>query len=137
MAMTGYNPSYCIILSADINDEVGRGAVLLSGNDDPVYAYEERVYREDGVWHGGGSSNGPSMGTVWTDDYPDGLCDATFWVDVDPEADGVRVTVADSVRELPSAYGLAVCFVAGVPEDDVVRHRPIVLSYRVRGQWVE
>ena len=112
--------------------------MLLSGHDDPIYPYEERVFRDGEVWLGGNSSNGPTMESVWTDDDADDgdLYDVSFWVDVTPGADAVRVSVDGSIRELPSSHGLAVCFIAGIPEAEVGRHRPTLLARRLGGRWL-
>ena len=77
--------------------------MLLSGNDHPIDPYEERVIRTGGAWHGGNSSNGPMSESVWTEDdaVDSELYDASFWVDVDSEADAVRVAVAGPSGNCP------------------------------------
>jgi hypothetical protein len=135
-ASEGYNPTYFTVLSLDIDGARGCGAVLVSGNDDPIYPYEERVCFSDGKWHGGNSGNGPSRGTSWYEDE-DGdkyLWDMTFWLDVPEDADAVRFKIGDQSREVPARAGLAICFVGGVPGD--WDERPTVLAYRRAGVWV-
>jgi len=138
--MVGYNPMYCVILSADVDEHVGRGVVLLSGNDDPIYPYEERVWFADRAWHGGSSGNGPSMQAVLPDDDDGGddraVYDASFWIDADPEADAVRVSIGDQQRELPASNGFAVCLLTNVEEPQLQSCKPVVVANRVQGRWV-
>lgn len=112
-ALSSYDPRFSVLISADINLGCGRGAVLVSGNDSPLYPYEERILKEDQHWTGGNSSNGPFSETVWSmSDSAEECYDVTFWLDVPAPATGVRVLVDENAREIPCSHGLAIVFLA-------------------------
>lgn len=131
-ARAGMDPR-CEVLASVSEGDVGY-VLMNGGTENYKYPYGIDVYRRNGRWHEGSSSNafgwsltsdplnGPSLGT-WS-----------LWAEVPADVDLVRVVRGEEVREVPVQNGV---FLTCWFHQDEASAFPVVNAMRRHGTWEE
>ena len=131
-ALAGMARGCTVLASASEGDD---GYVLLdAGTESHRYPYGVDVYRRNGRWYEGSSSNGSGWSSVTDDVLGTNLGTLTIWGDAPDGADLVRVAYRASRVEAPVQNG---AYLAVWWRQPAIDDFPFVEAVRINGEWTD